>query len=233
MSARSTCGSSTRWCRCRNSRARRRGRRGLRWNNVRWTAPGTPSGRTASGSRIRFWTSGTGSSVASSWTDLVVRRGFPRAPSRSDERRMSNGRRNRRTREATTFGEVTRVSARPLRGVRMEVVRPIAATILRRTFPGRAASPARAAPGAMTSRRGARAALPARSQRAVDLRAMVITRAVTTTNARAISVSEATDGPPPVRPRKVPGLGRPKQHADDPANGTALQGVTFRRTQPL
>jgi hypothetical protein len=107
-----------------------------------------------------------------------------------------------RTWETTCFGVVATVSTTAFRGARREAGSRRPATALRTIMTGnRRAEAVRGVRGATAGRRGARADLFSRSQRAVDARASAITRAVVMTNASAIRVSDNTASPPPMRPR--------------------------------
>ncbi len=192
-----TRGPSLRSSRCRKPSACRRGRRAVRRKILRLTAPAAAPRRTSRASGDRFRTSGSGVSVPSSRVGKAAPRFFPpvafRSPSPRNDRTSPTNRGTGRTRDTTCFGAVARASVTPLRGARREAGRRITATARRtKTAGSRAAETARGVRAAPAGGLGTRASLFSRSQRAVDVRASAITRAVATTNPMMISVNDNT-----------------------------------------
>lgn len=197
----STRWSSVRSCRCRKSSAPRRGRRGVRRKNLRAEASAVAAPRTASARRDRRRTTRTVMSLSPSSDGdaaarLFVGRTRGSSSPRRARRRRPRSRGNGPTREATSFSAVASVSATTFSGARREAGLRIAATHRATATGSRAAVAANGACPATVGRRGARAGLFSFSQRAVDVRARTITKAVATTNPVTIRVSVNTAGHP-------------------------------------
>ncbi len=225
-------GPAARSCRCRKPSACRRGRRGVRWKNLRLMAPAVASLRTARGPRDRRGTTGTGMSVPS-WTVDAAERlavgGAFRNRSPTSDRTFVTSRGSGRMRDAACFGAVASASATSFRGAWRAAGRRIRARPRRARSPGsRVAETPSGLRGVTAGRRGTRAVRFSRSQRAVDVRASAITRAVATTNPTAVSVSDDTTGHPPMQPQTFRLSVVRSCETDDPANRTGQQGDRFQ-----
>ncbi len=123
---------------------------------------------------------------------LVTRVALRNPPPTSD-RAFPHHRGTDGTWDATCCGAVARASAASRRGAPREAGLRMTAIVLRTIAPeNRAAKAASDVYGPTAPRLGTRASLFSRSQRAVDVRASAITRAIAATNPTAINVTDTT-----------------------------------------